>query len=569
MNRAQRRRNERLAKTSAASFDVGPVLERGLENHRSGLLAEARQAYEEVLHRDAKNARALFLLGTLAVQEQDFKAAETLIRQAMEEDPEESSYLNNLGVILRETQRPLEAVESYREAIRLSPDYAEAYCNLGIALKELGRTEEAISPLERAVDLAPDFGGAYSNLGNALHVLGRSVSAMSAFDKAVTLSPRDPSAYFNRAIAQQDYGNLGAARADYREVLRLQPQHGEAWRLLSGLKRFTSAEDEDIETMSRMVRTGTITESNSMHMHFGLGKALADVDETESAFRSIAKANAIYRGTYEYDIEKDAEYFESIKRIFSNGFLSDREGWGCKSERPIFIVGMMRSGTSLVEQILASHPLVVGCGESKEVDRLTRKDEAKPSGLDYPESVLAFDHARATQLGEDYLHALDHHAGTARRTIDKMPGNFQYVGLIRLLLPGATIIHCVRNPVDTCLSCFRNYFAGFHPFSYDLAELGQYYRLYLGLMDHWQEVASDQLHEICYEELVSDPEAQILRLLKICGLDWDDRCLEFHQTERPVRTASAAQIRRPIYTSSVESWRKYEVHLGPLLEALK
>ena len=569
MNRVQRRRDNRQAKAGEPAFDLASTLERGLEHHQSGRLSEARRVYEHVLHQDSDNARALFLLGTLAIQQRNYDAGETFIRRAIAVDSSDASYHNNLGVILRETGRLEDALSSYREATELRPDYAEAHCNFGIALKDLGRTEEAIPPLERAVELAPDFGGAYSNLGNALHALGRPDAAMRAYDKAVALAPKDLSVRLNRAITRQDLGDLGRAQSDLHEVLRLRPQHGEAWRLLSGLKRFTSGEDKDIKDMSQALHAETIAESEALHLHFGLGKALSDVGESDSAFEHFDKANTIYRGSYDYDIAKDAAYFETIKEIFSAEFLSDRSGWGCESERPIFIVGMMRSGSSLVEQILASHPQVVGFGELQELDRLTRRDEARPVGVDFPGSVLAFDRERTNHLGAAYIQALSQRAGAAERTTDKMPGNFQYVGLIRLLLPQATIIHSVRNPVDTCLSCFRNYFAGFQPFAYDLAELGHYYRLYQGLMDHWRSVVPNQLHDICYEELVSNPEAQICRLLEICGLDWDDQCLEFHQTKRSVRTASAAQIRRPIYTSSVETWRKFESHLGPLLENLK
>ena len=568
MNRAHRRRDKRRARGREATSDLDSRLERALDHHRSGRLVEARQVYEQILRQDPDNARALFLMGTLAAQQRDYQVAESFVRRAIEANSREASYHNNLGIILREAGRLEEALTSYRSAIELRPDYAEAYCNLGIALKELGRAEEAVPPLEKAIELAPDFGGAYSSLGNALHVLGRPDAAMEAFDRAVALVPADASVLFNRAITRQDLGELDAAQSDFRKVLRIQPQHGEAWRLLSGLKRFASAEDKDIVEMSRVLRANSTAESATMHLHFGLGKALADVGENDSAFEHFAKANSIYRRTYDYDVAKDAEYFELIREAFSAEFLSDRKDWGSASARPVFIIGMMRSGTSLVEQILASHPQVVGCGELQELDQLTRRVEARPLNLDFPQSVLHYDNERARRLGEAYLQALSQRVGSAKRATDKMPGNFQYVGLLHLLLPRATIIHCVRNPVDTCLSCFRNYFAGFHPFAYDLAELGQYYRLYQGLMKHWRDVVPNKLQEICYEDLVADPEAQIRRLLEICGLDWDDRCLEFHQTERSVRTASAAQIRQPMYTSSVESWRKFEGHVGPLLERI-
>ena len=568
MNRAHRRRDKRQAKAGEPAFNLASTLERGLEHHRAGRLSEARRVYEQVLHQDSDNARALFLLGTLALQQRDYEAGESLIRRAIAADSSDASYHNNLGVILRESGRLEDALQSYREAIELRPEYAEAHCNLGTVLRELEEYEDAVVSLERAIEIDPLYAGAYGMLGSTLQQLGRFAEALTAYDNAISLDSENQSAHFNRAMSLQEVGDLVAAQEGFRSVLRLQPQHAEAWRFLSGIKRFTSAEDKDVKAMSRHIQSPAIVESDSMHLHFGLGKALTDAGEIDLAYEHFAKANAIYRSTYEYDIAKDAEYFESIKRNFSAQFMLDREGWGCELERPIFIIGMMRSGTSLVEQILASHPQVVGCGELKEMDRLTRQDKAKPDGLDYPGSVTKFDRETANHLGQAYIQALSQRASASGRTTDKMPGNFQYVGLIRLLLPKATIIHCVRSPVDTCFSCFRNYFAGFHPFAYDLGELGRYYRLYQGLMDHWRSVVPDQLHDICYEELVSSPEDQIRRLLEICGLDWDDQCLEFHQTERSVRTASAAQVRRPIYTSSVDSWRKFEGHLGPLLESI-
>ena len=568
MNRAERRRRESLNSSSATARKVERTLAEGLEHHGARRFAEARRSYKKVLRQDARNARALFLMGTLALQEKDYPTAESLIKKAIAEDPKDPSFHNNLGVILRESGHLEEALDCYRQAIELRPEYAEAHCNLGIALRELGQLEDAILALEHTIELDPSFGGAYSNLGNAYNAVGRTGEAMPVFDKALGLNPHDLSAHFNRAIANQDRGYLDAAQDGFRDVLRLQPQHGEAWRLLSGLKRFASADDNDIEEMPRLLRDATLKKPDEMHVQFGLGKALVDIGEFDDAFRQIAAANAAYRNSYEYDIEKDAEYFESIQDVFSEEFLSDREGWGSASDRPIFIVGMMRSGTSLVEQILASHPSVTGCGELTELDRLTRNDEARPGGLDYPQSMRSLDRTLSKSLAEEYLRRVQVYAPGAERTTDKMPGNFLHIGLIRVLLPNATIIHCARDPVDTCLSCFRNYFAGFHSFAYDLEDLGTYYCLYQKLMDHWRSVASINLHEICYEDLVANPEDEIRRLLHACGLSWNDQCLNFHQTTRPVRTASAAQVRRPMYSSSVEAWRKFESHLGPLLRAL-
>ena len=423
--------------------------------------------------------------------------------------------------------------------------------------------------MQRAIDLAPDFAGAHSNLGNALHDLGKEAAAKAALDKALTLAPNDPAIHFNRAMVLRDVGDLDGARDGFRAVLMQRSRHGEAWRMLTSLTRYTSPDDADIKTMERLVSGGAREDRDAMHLHFGLGKALEDAGDTDGAFTHYAKANALYRRSYEYEIGKDGDYFESIKRVFSAEFLFQRSEWGNQSNRPILIVGMMRSGTSLVEQILASHPDVAAGGELKELDRLTRSEKARPDGTEFPGSVQTYDDNLVKSLGGAYVDALVGHVGDAVRITDKMPGNFLYVGLLRLLLPNATVIHCVRDPVDTCLSCYRNYFSGFHPFTYDLAELGRYYRLYRDLMDHWREVVPNYVHDVRYEDLVSDPENQIRQLLDISRLEWDDRCLEFHQTHRPVRTASAAQVRQPMYLSSIETWKKFERHLGPLLKALE
>ena len=551
-----------------ATADPAQLLEQGLEHHQAGRHADARQAYGQVLEVDAGNSRALFLLGTLAAQEQDFAAAEKLIRRAIQSDPDDAAYYNNLGVVLREAGRLEEAMESYRDALARRPDYAEAHCNFGVALKESGRADEAVVPLERAIALDPEYGGAYTNLGNALHELDRFDEAMAAFDRALELEPRDPSAHFNRALAVQVLGDLDAARDGFRTVVRLHPAHAEAWRLLAGVTRFGSRDDGDLNAMLRLVADPTVSPRETMHLHFGISKALEDIGEYDAAFEHLASGNAQYRQTYDYDIEQDAEYFNAIKRTFSTESLADRKGWGDEATSPIFIVGMMRSGTTLVEQILVSHPDVAGAGELKELDRVTRRREATPDGTDYPESALLLDRDTVLSLGTTYVNALQRHGSHAQRITDKMPGNFQYIGLIRLLLPKAIVIHCVRDPVDTCLSCYRNYFSGFHPFAYDLEELGRYYGLYRDLMHHWQTVVPGFVQDIRYEDLVADPESQIRRLLEVCGLDWDENCLAFHQTQRPIRTNSAAQVRRPIYRSSVKVWKKFEKHLGPLLEGL-
>lgn len=324
MNRAERRRREKLGTTTLSGREIETILEEGLKHHGAGRLAQARESYGRVLQQDAQHVRALFLMGTLELQEKNYLAAESFIKQAIGQDPLDPSFHNNLGIIFRETGRLEESIASYRKAIELRPKYAEAYCNLGITQRQLGQLDDAIASLEHTIKLAPNFAGAYSSLGNAYHAVERTGDAMSAFGRALSLNPNDPSSHFHRAMTNLDHGSLDEAQEGFRDVLRLQPQHGEARRLLSNIKRFTSADDEDIQEMTRLLLDGALKTVDEMHVRFGLGKALAEIGKVEGAFQEFALANATYRKSYEYDITRDAAFFQSIADVFSEKLISDR-----------------------------------------------------------------------------------------------------------------------------------------------------------------------------------------------------------------------------------------------------
>ncbi len=306
-----------------------------------------------------------------------------------------------------------------------------------------------------------------------------------------------------------------------------------------------------------------------LYVHFALGKALEDVGDYGRAFEHFLKGNALKRREVHYDEAAEERNLQLIADVFDSSLIERFAGVGDPSAVPIFIVGMPRSGSTLIEQILASHPQVQAAGERSNLDRIVRTATGADKQIPFPASIRALDTDGFRRLGQAYLASLPALGPGQERITDKTPSNFHHVGLIRLILPNARIIHTMRDPVDTCVSCFSTLFAQGQTFSFDLAELGRYYRRYDELMKHWRSVLpAGALLDVSYAEVVDDLEAQARRLIEYCGLPWDDRCLSFHETSRPIRTASNVQVRRPLYRSSLARWRRYEAFLEPLLAEL-
>ena len=443
---------------------------------------------------------------------------------------------NNLGHALAEMGSFDAAVAAYERALALDRRNAETLCNLAVALAELGRFEEAESKLRRAIALKPRCAGAYNNLGQLLKERGRLAEAARAAEKAIALAP----------VATSYYENLGLIRP------------------------FGAADPHVAALEALAEKAERLGDKDHMHLHFALAKACDDNGDRDGSFRHLLAGNRLKRQLIGYNEARELEMLKRTARVFGADLVRSRQGCGDPSAVPIFIVGMPRSGTTLIEQILASHPRIFGAGELNFFEQAV---EAVHSALKnvpaFPEvaQCMAQEHFRT--LGQRYVGKIQQRAPDAVRIVDKMPANFIFAGLIHLALPQVTIIHAVRDPLDTCVSCFSVHFTRGHPQTYDLAELGRYYRHYQSLMAHWRQVLpAGRIMEVRYEELVSDTEAVVRRLIAHCGLEWDSRCLDFHRTERWVRTASATQVRKPIYTSSVGRWRSFEPFLAPLITEL-
>src|SRR5215472_16719697 len=475
---------------------------------------------------------------------------------------------NNLGVALREQGKLDAAVAHLRRSLELEPSVVETHCNLGDVLRDQGELEEAAAQYEQALSLKPDHAAALGGLGSALREQGKFEEAFAACRQALAFKPDFAAAHAQLGHTFREIGRLEEARSAYSKAIELAPQKCAFYHGLSTVKGFARS-DADLAAMEKLeTEAASLPAEDQIYLGFALGKAYDDLGEREPSFRHLLGSNALKRQRIVYDEVAVLGEFARIREVFSPELMRKKRDLGDSSPTPVFIIGMPRSGTTLIEQILASHPNIFGAGELMNIARAVRGLNSAPAS--FPETVPSMGSEQLRQLGASYVAAVRALAPNAERITDKMPHNFRFAGFINLALPNARIIHARRDPVDTCLSYFSKDFGNGHPYSYDLAELGRYYRAYEALMTHWREVLpSNVMLEVQYEEVVADTETQARRIVAYCGLEWDDACLSFHETQRPVRTASALQVRQPIYRSSVGRWRPYEHMLGPLLEALR
>jgi Tfp pilus assembly protein PilF len=463
-----------------------------------------------------------------------------------------------------------EAIKRYKQILSVKPDLPEVYNDFGHALAALGRPEEALLAFECAIELKPDNPEALCNWGLALAEIGRFEDAKEKYQQALQANPGFAGAYNNLGLLLKEKGQLPQARAAFEQAIRLAPKHVSYYDNLAAVRPF-AAGDSYLAALESMARdSAALSTEDQIHLHFALAKAYEAIDRPESAFPHLLSANSLKRRQMNYDEAATLGRMDRLRRLIDRDFIQARQGGGDPATVPIFIVGMTRSGSTLIEQILASHPQVFGAGELDLFDRVTGSVRSMlPGSPPFPEMMLEMSADHFRTVGARYVEATVPRAPEATRITDKMTVNFLFAGLIHLALPNAIIIHAVRDPLDTCVSCFATHFTKRHAHTYDLAELGRYYRHYRALMAHWHAVLPPgRIMDVHYEELVADLEGVARRIVSHCGLTWDARCLDFHNTKRPVRTASAAQVRRPIYRDAVGRWRRYEAFLEPLLTEL-
>jgi tetratricopeptide (TPR) repeat protein len=536
----------------------------------AGRLDEAAACFQRAVALRPDLAEALGNLGdALRLLGRPSEAADAC-RRAIALRPDQALAHNTLGAALADLGRLDEAAACYQTALSLSPTLAAASNNLAITLRALGRLEDAVALGRETVAREPGLAEAHYNLAAALADLDQPEEALASYDRALALKPDLAPAYDNKALLLTERGRFDAAAETIEAAIRVAPRRVRAYYNLTQIRRI-KPDDPHLRAMEDLAQDReSLSVEDRIDLNFALGKALMDSGDPARAFERLSRANALKRATIAYDEAAALGELEHLEALFTPEPMGLDLEPAATSDAPVFIVGMPRSGTTLVEQILASHPRVFAAGETAALAAvLTELGAPRSASPAAAEQLWSISATRSPAIAARYRGRLRAMAPNAARITNKTPDHFRHVGLILRAMPGARIIHVRRDPVDTCLSCFSTHFTGDLPYAYDLAELGRYHRACERLMDHWGAAFPGSILDVHYERIVADLEGQARRLIDHCGLGWDPACLDFHRTERPVRTASAVQVRQPLYAGAVGRWRPFEPYLRPLIAALK
>ena len=466
--------------------------------------------------------------------------------------------------------RPGAAVKSFNQALKIQPDYAPAHSNLGNVLRNAGQLKAAIESYKRALKVMPDDAMAHSNLGNAYRDLGQPEAAIESYRQAIKIQPDNAEAHNNLGTSLRETGQMEAAARSYEQAINIQPNNAMAHRNISSLKQY-HADDPQINLMEKVLSYPALNDSDRKHLCFALAKANEDLGNQEKMFKYLNEGNHLRKKELNYTIDQDKQLFSVIKEIFRTKKITTEPSKHVEAAtiQPVFIVGMPRSGTSLVEQVLASHSKVHGAGELSTISSLVGpilKGFLTKGGNPDQKPVSE---NQVTAIRDGYLESLSSLGAPENIITDKMPLNFRWIGFILLALPEAKIIHINRDARATCWSIYKNYFPGTgNRYAYNLDDLGKYYRLYTDLMGFWHQYFPNKIYNICYENLTNNQREETRKLLQYCELDWEDNCLNFHNNKRAVRTASATQVQNKMYQGSSEAWKRYEKYLQPLIKSL-
>jgi tetratricopeptide (TPR) repeat protein len=543
--------------------------EEGRALHEKGQLALSERAYRKAIKLNHDFVPAHNNLGNVLVDRGRPQEAASAYSRALKLSPGHPMLLNNLGNALHLLGDYERAVHWITKAIVNDPDYSDAYNNLGNALGRLGKFKDAVENYDKAIELNPDVPESHFNRGHALTDLGDIDEAVKSYDKAIELNPGYAQAHYNRGIALEELGETVQAKGSYNEAIRLKPDAAVIHRHLSGVKHYETV-DSQIELMENLLERLRPNNPDRVHLYFALAKAYSDLGEFDHSFEHLTEANRLRKKHLKYKIHDDQKLATTIKKTFNVELVDlDRLNASDSSLIPLFIVGMPRSGTSLVEQILASHSEVHGAGELECVNKILRPFlsslDNKTRKID---SKKNFQKTIST-LRDSYLETLSGLNVAEAFIVDKMPLNFLWVGYILQAFPEAKVIHTTREARATCWSIYKQYFSSTgNGYAYDLKDIAAFYKLYVDLMGFWNEQYPGRIYDLCYEYLTEDQERNIRKLLAYCDLKWEPQCLEFHKTKRVVKTASATQVRQRMYQGSSDAWRQYADHLEALISNL-
>jgi tetratricopeptide (TPR) repeat protein len=559
---------ERSPSSATLSCDLATALT------ATGRMALAETAYEQALTQDSSLVEAHYGLGALLLSQSRIDEALASLQRAVMIDPDyaEAHYL--IGAALRQASRPAQALVHFRKALSIDPGYSMAQAGLAAALRETGRLNEAAAEYRKAIALDPLSAEAHNGLGLVQDAQHSPNEALASFDRALALRPDDAGIHTNRGLVLQVLGDISEARNEFNQACELEPMGARHFFALVNSSTQPVLESHIQRMLNLSRNAGALAIEEKTRLHFALHKALSDTGAPDAAFEHLMKGNALKRGELAYNERETLGLFDRIQNIFTAEFMESRAQCGNPSDLPIFVVGMPRSGSTLVEQILASTPQVFSAGERDDLRACIQKIGDENTAAEFPECVPELSAGNLRALGTLYVDRMKEFSQAscpnATRITDKTLMHFALLGLIRIVLPNAHIIHIHRNPIDVCLSCYSKLFDDNLPFTYELGELGRYYRGYEQMMKHWRSVLpSNWVLNVSYEELVQDLEGQARQILSHCNLPWNDACLSFYETRRAVRTASSTQVRQPLYRTSINRWRPKAHVLSALLAGLE
>ena len=580
------------------------VLDRALHFHNSGKVGEAEKLYRSLLEEHPQQADALHYLGVIGLQFGRFDEAVSLIQRAVDARPGYVDAFINLGYGLTALGRYQEAVEQLERALATCPASAAVVAqirhSLADTLLKMGRPNDALREIRKAVSegapsiamqmsmanillaagqvddaiqcvdevlkAQPEMAQVRSNLARILHQSGRLAEAIGHYEELLVQEPGNVEGHFRLGVVFQDLGEKDKALAAFRNAVRLDSSHTRAWHGISAVSK-NAFDEQEVTALLELQQAAGTSSDDRMRLAFALGRHFENAARHDEAAAQYLMANQLKSAELEYEPDNHLRAMENIRTRVDRAFLDKWSGAGVPDRTPIFIVGMPRSGTTLIEQILASHSEVFGAGELPFLVNSIVDTFPISNGIDYTDSFDAASNSSFETVAGQYLDSLPN--VDADRITDKLPHNFLNVGMIRILFPNATLIHCHRDPRDTCFSIYKHLFGSdSHAYAYDLRHLARYYNGYKTLMDHWEDVMPGEIHNVEYESIIDNQEQATRELLDACGLEWDPGCLEFHSYERPIATLSASQVRQPVYRGSIGAWKPYEKMLEPLLEIL-
>ncbi len=544
---------------------------RALGDHYTllGETAAADAAYALNIKASTRDPR--LLAPAAALCDGRIAVAEQLLREHLKQFPTDVAAIRMLAEVAGRLRRNADAEKLLVRCLELAPGFAAARQNYALILHRQNKAEAALEQLDMLLKREPRSPGLRNLKAAVLGTIGEYGPALELYAGIVAQYPNQARIWLSYGHALKTAGRQQDSIAAYRKSIELSPGLGEAWWSLANLKTFRFTPD-DLSFMQAQLDKADLALEDRFHFEFTLGKALEDAGQYAGSFARYAEANRLRRSVVRYDAEETTSHVRRAKALFSRDFLASRAGGGCPAPDPVFIVGLPRAGSTLVEQILASHSGVEGTMELQDMVSLARELGGKTQRTDvskYPEILGGMSAGQLRELGERYLARTRIQRKTgAALFIDKLPNNWAHVGLIHLILPNAKIIDARRHPLSCCFSGFKQHFARGQHFTYSLPEIGRYYRDYVELMAHFDAVLPGRVHRVIYEHMVADTEAEVRRLLAYCGLPFEEGCLAFYRNERAVRTASSEQVRQPIYRDALEQWRHYDAWLEPLRDAL-